>query len=250
MSTLKAGAGLYAANMAFVLLRAVYRKMTVWKLYEGHNPCDGISKFPEQSRDRFIKGDEAPKLFAALAESPEYFQHFVILGLCTGARRSNLLSMRWSDLDLTSGLWTIPGASSKNGKAMVVPLIPAALAVLKARHDNGSPWVFPAHSSAGHMQDTKRQWDALLERAGLEDLRVHDLRRSLGSWAAINGASLAVIGQALGHRSVDATKVYARLTVDPVREAMERATSSLFAAGGLQPVADVVDLTAVRTAKK
>lgn len=250
MSALKDGAGLYAANMAFVLLRAVYRKMAEWKLYDGLNPCDGISKFPEQSRDRFIKADEAPKLFTALAEAPEYFRHFVILGLATGARRSNLVSMRWADLDLTAGLWMIPGAQSKNDKAMVVPLIPAALDVLKTRQGNGSPWVFPANSEAGHIQDPKKQWKALLNRAGLDDLRIHDLRRSLGSWAAINGASLAIIGQALGHRSTDATKVYARLTVDPVRDAMEQASSALFAAGGIQPTAEVVDLAAKRKAKK
>jgi len=120
---------------------------------------------------------------------------------------------------------------SKNGTAMVIPLVGMALEVLKAREGSGSPWVFPAHSASGHMRDPKRAWHVLLQDAGLEDLRIHDLRRSLGSWAAIQGASLAIIGAALGHKSQDATRIYARLTVDLVRDAMERASSAIFAAG-------------------
>lgn len=231
MASIKDGGSIYAANMALVLLRAILRKMMAWGLFEGPDPTLGIIKFPETDRARFLKGDEAPAFFAALAKAPEYLRHFVLIALATGARRANILGMRWVDLDFHAGLWTVPGEVSKNGTAMVIPLTSMALEVLKAREGNGSPWVFPAHSASGHMRDPKRAWRALLVDADLEDLRVHDLRRSLGSWAAIQCASLAIIGAALGHKSPDATRIYARLTVDPVRDAMERATAAILAAG-------------------
>jgi integrase len=230
MSSLKDGGSLYAANMAFVLLRAVYRKMAEWRLYNGSNPCDGISKYPEKERVRFIKSDELPDLFAALSTAPENIRHFVILALTTGARRSNIAAMRWADLDLHNALWTVPGEVSKNGSAMAIPLTAIAIDILQARAGVSNTWVFPAKSVSGHMVDPKKAWKAVLATAGLEDLRIHDLRRSLGSWAAIHGASLAIIGAALGHKSTDATRIYARLTMDPVREAMEKATNAMMAA--------------------
>ncbi len=238
MASIKEGGSVYAANMALVLLRAVLRKMMAWGLFEGPDPTAGIQKFEERERSRFLKGDEAPAFFAALAKAPESLRHFVLLALSTGARRANILGMRWVDLDFHAALWTVPGEVSKNGAQMVIPLTGVALEVLKARQGNESPWVFPANSASGHMRDPKRAWRALLTDAGLEDLRVHDLRRSLGSWAAIQGASLAIIGAALGHKSQDSTRIYARLTVDPVRDAMERATAAILAAGQVKESED------------
>jgi len=87
MVSIKDGGSVYAANMALVLLRAVLRKMIAWGLFEGPDPTIGILKYPETERARFIKGDEAPAFFAALAKAPEYLRHFVLLALATGARR-------------------------------------------------------------------------------------------------------------------------------------------------------------------
>ena len=231
MASIKDGGSVYSANMALVLLRAVFRKMMAWGLHAEGDPTLGIQKYPETERARFLKGDEAPAFFAALGRAPEVLRHFVLLAIGTGARRSNVLGMRWVDLDFHAGLWTVPGELSKNGSPMVIPLTGLALEVLQARQNNGSPWVFPAHSQSGHVINVAKQWRALLADAGIADLRMHDLRRSLGSWAAIQGASMQVIGAALGHKSQESTRIYARLTVDPVREAMERATSAIVAAG-------------------
>ncbi|MDD5037086.1 MAG: site-specific integrase [Methylococcaceae bacterium] len=131
-----------------------------------------------------------PKFFEALSTSPEYFRHFVLLAIGTGARSSNIQGMRWADLDLHANLWTVPGEVSKNGTALVIPLTVVAIEVLRERQGNGSEWVFPANSKSGHMGNPAKPWAELLQRAGLADLRLHDLRRSLGSWAAIQGASL------------------------------------------------------------
>ncbi len=243
MASLREGGSLYAANMALVLLRAIYRKMAEWRLYTGNNPCEGISKYPEKERSRFLKANELPGFFAALTDAPENIRHFVLLALTTGARRSNIAGMRWVDVDFHTALWTVPGEVSKNGTPMVIPLTEIAIDVLKAREGNSPTWVFPSSSASGHMIDPKRAWKALLTAAGLEDLRIHDLRRSLGSWAAIQGTSLAIIGAALGHKTTESTRIYARLTVDPVRDAMEKATSAMVSAGGLINRGEVTKLT-------
>jgi integrase len=148
--------------------------------------------------------------------------------------------MRWQDLDLAGATWRIP--HTKNGEPQLVPLVSEALEVLRARKPQDVGYVFPAPSKSGHMTPPKKRWRDLLARAEITDLRVHDLRRSLGSWQAIGGASLAIIGKSLGHKSASATMIYARLSLDPVRASVAAATSAMLAAGGVAEPAKVVSL--------
>lgn len=267
--------GPYLANRIYALLRTLFRKAQEWG-WKGANPAQGVKRFKEISRERFIQPDEAPRFFRALAEEPSRaFRDYVVLSLMTGARRANVSAMRWADLHLDMGLWTIP--ETKNGQAHTIPLVQMALDVLTARKEEAghSPWVFPAESRSGHMVEVKRAWRRLFDRdelhqltarlaaaghpcsaspddtlsaalaharreaqrhkidtagARIADLRIHDLRRTLGSWQAAAGASLSIIGKTLGHRSVSATAIYARLNHDPVRDAIETATRNLMAA--------------------
>lgn len=82
-------------------------------------------------------------------------------------------------------------------------------------------------SAGGHFEDPKRPWQSLLNAANITDMRICDLRRTMGSWQAISGASLPVIGKSLGHKSTSATQVYSRLTVDPIRDSMQTATDKM-----------------------
>jgi integrase len=103
---------------------------------------------------------------------------------------------------------------------------------IKATAD--SDWVLPSKkSSSGHLEDPKRPWQDLLARAGIENLRLHDLRRTQGSYQAITGASLHIVGRSLGHKSASATQVYARLTTDPIKESMQKATDRMMELVGL-----------------
>lgn len=128
----------------------------------------------------------------------------------------------------------------------MVALVPEAVEVLRERNPQEAGYVFAAPSATGHLTPPKKRWRALLARAGVADLRVHDLRRSLGSWQAISGASLAIIGKSLGHKSADATMIYARLSLDPVRASLNTATSAMLEAAGVKKAAVAVPLRAGR----
>jgi integrase len=103
----------------------------------------------------------------------------------------------------------------------------------QAAPDVDPAWVFPGDGKTGHMVEVKSGWARILKRAGITDCRMHDHRRTLGSWQALQGASLAIIGASLGHQSLQATQVYARLNADPVRASVTRATDAMLAAARL-----------------
>jgi integrase len=134
--------------------------------------------------------------------------------------------MQWRDVDLARNQWRIAGEESKNKSVMLIPLIGEVLEVLTRRRQMASSiFVFPSHGKTGHLAEPKRGWDRVLTRAGLEDVRLHDLRRTMGSYQTIGGASTAIVGKTLEHKNPASTAVYARMTLDPVREAMERAVA-------------------------
>lgn len=243
---LKEGHGSHGANRVFELLRAIYNKMTDWGKFKGVNPCLGISKFKEQSRERFLTGEELPKFLSALDKvSNQNFKDYILLSLLTGARRENVLGMRWQDFNFDANFWTVPGEVSKNGKPLTLALSSSAVELLKMRKEHAEPdaaFVFPARSKSGYMSAPKKLWAELLEEAKIEDLRLHDLRRSLGSWLAMTGASLHITGTALGHKSTEATKIYARLQGDSVKSALDLATATILTKGKLT-FSDLIERT-------
>ena len=226
--------GRYAANRLLALLKAMFNKAADMG-FLGSNPTTGVKKFPEEKRDRFLHGDDLRSFFASLAEEQNtLLQHLFMLLLFTGARRSNVQAMRWDEIDFATAAWRIP--ETKSGLPVVVPLTPVALAILRDRKEaaNGTPWVFPSRGHHGHIVEPKSAWKRIIKRAGLADVRPHDLRRSLASWMAIGGASLPLIGKMLGHTQASTTAIYARLSVDPVRQAAEKAEADMLHAAGLE----------------
>lgn len=221
--------GKIAANRAVEVLRACLSWAVDCELVD-RNPAAKVERFPEQSRDRFLDADELARLFAALDEYPDrQWSDFFRLLLFTGARRSNVEGMAWADVDLSREVWTIPGEQSKNGEPMRLPLAGAAVEILTRRRAAAgrNPWVFPGRGKDGHVTNPAKAWREICAAAELVDVRMHDLRRTLGSWQAAGGASLLVIGRSLGHRSQAATAVYARLDLDPVRASVEAAVAAM-----------------------
>lgn len=223
-----------SANQIVDLLRQLYRKAKKWGDFTGELPTAEIEFFDEKGneRERFLQPDEMPRFWAALEEEHnEAFRDFVLLAILTGARAGNIVSMHRDQMDLRAAEWVVPNTASKNKTAMRIVLVPEALEIVQRRlAGTEGGWVFPAASRTGHMTIPRKPWDALLQRAGIENLRRHDLRRSLGSWQARTGASLVIIGKSLGHNSTAATQIYARLDTDPVRDAVTRATQAMLAA--------------------
>lgn len=220
--------GKYIANRILSLLNAIYNKASDWG-WKGENPVSKIKKFPEKSRDRFLQPEELPRFFEALdAETNEIMRDYFYMLLLTGARRRSVGAMRWSDISLRLESWTIQ--DTKNGETHTVNLPAQALEILHRRaKKKDSEWVFPSDTSkSGHIEEPKSAWKRILKRARIENLRLHDLRRTLGSYQAINGANSYVIGKSLGHKSAASTEVYARLNLDPVKESVSKASDMIF----------------------
>ncbi len=233
----KGSAKQVTANNVLKLLHVMFNQaINVWRIYQGDNPAHGIQKFAEKSRDRFLQVDELPRFFKALADEPnDTVRDFFLVSLLTGARKANALEMQWSQINFDRGEWRIP--ETKNGDPQTVTLAPEAVELLKNRMgQNDSTYVFPGDGKTGHLVEPKTAWKRILKRAGIAegDLRIHDLRRSLGSWQARTGASLSVIGKSLNHKNTSTTAIYARLDLDPVRQSVDTAVAAMFEAGGLK----------------
>jgi len=229
------------ANRSLALLSTVFNQM----IPEHPNPCRGVKKFKEDSRDRFLQPEELQRFFEALEhqDTPVLLRDYVLVSLFTGGRRSNVLSMEWREISPERSLWTIPGLKSKNGEPMDIPLVKEVIDILerrkkeqKSEKNHFQKYVFPGRASdlkpikpseQKHYSEPKKAWQSLLRRAGLENVRLHDLRRTMGSYQTMTGASSTIVGKTLGHKSAEATAVYARLTQDPVRASMEIAVEEM-----------------------
>lgn len=193
------------------------------------NPAVGVQKVKPLRRERFLTFTEARHLIETLAEMvsagdiPEAHAVILRLLLFTGARKSEILNLTWGELDLERGRILLPWHRSKTGEKMI-PLNSAALKELMQRPRQNAN-VFPAARGDGPTVGLYKTWDQVRARAKLQGVRIHDLRHSFASFAAADGASLYLIGKALGHRQASTTERYAHLTDDPVRAVAEQVGS-------------------------
>lgn len=232
----------YAANRAVQLARAVYNQAIKTGLHTGSNPFSGISLFPEHSRDRFLSNDEAGKLLrklkaASLSDDMHQraLRDFILLDVMTGLRKTALVSARWDEIDLDAGTWNIPDTKSKNKQGQLVPLGDFEIDILKDRLayltslSTESPFVFPGTGRTGHQMDFKKSWPSLRQKLGLEDVTIHDLRRSLAATMASANVNLVLIKNTLNQRDIKTTaKVYARTNKQAELEAKQKAHAIWF----------------------
>lgn len=187
------------------------------------NPVRFVERFPEHSRERFLQEAELIEFLRAVAQEPPTWRDYFLLGLLTGQRRENLSRMRWDEIDLSASCWHIPASKSKSKRATTIPLTELAVGLLQRRREEvAGEWVFPSYTGSkdGCVREPRKPWERVLKRAGISNLRLHDLRRSVGSWLGASGTNSYTIARALGHQSVRSGEVYVRLAADPVRDAL------------------------------
>ena len=246
------------ANRTLAVLSAVWS----WAARHRHvdaasNPTKGVEKYRESARERYLTKDELLRLSDALtaaettglpysvdesnpkskhAPKPEnrrrkFDRHSVAairLLTLTGARLREILDAKWEHVDLERGMIFLP--DSKTGRKPIY-LSAAAAAILSALpRIDGNPYVIPGEKTGQPRADLKRPWDAICEVAGLDGVRLHDLRHSFASVGAGASLGLPIIGKLLGHSQPSTTQRYAHLDADPMRRAVETIGSTIAAA--------------------
>ena len=195
------------ANQVVEVLSRVFYAAESWGVApESGNPCQFVKKYKKRSCERFLSEEEFRRLGDVLKEmeddgtlSVSAAAAFRLLML-TGCRRNEILTLQWSDVDLETGELRLRDA--KTG-ARWVALSPTAKQVLATlQRQPGNPWVISGRGASGRLANLNHKWLAVRERAGLKDVRIHDLRHSFASRALALGESLPMIGKLLGHRQV------------------------------------------------
>jgi integrase len=207
------------ANKAVGFLRALYNWGSRMELVTINNPAVGMLRYRTHARERFLTIEETQRFLAGLFQLPLKPRAYLLLLFLTGARRSEALVMRWQDVEWTTRLWRKP--HTKNGTAHSVPLPVQAVELLK-QLPRTSDWVFPGdkgqHWSTGSVE---KMWGLVRRRWHLDDVRLHDLRRTCASYLAISGENLPTIQNVLNHRSLNPTAIYARLNTKAVDRALQ-----------------------------
>ncbi|NKB83345.1 phage integrase family protein [Brucella grignonensis] len=230
------------ANRMLEIVSSIYRHAGLaGHVPKGHNPAADIAAYREEGRERFLSADELARLgdALALAESdglpwkesqskhvPKTNQKTVIdrhacdairLLILTGLRLREVLNMKWADIDFERGVALLP--DTKTGRRYAVLSAPAL--TLLQEIENLGDYVIRGDARDKPRHDLNRPWRAIRAHAGLDDVRIHDLRHSFASVAASGGVPLAVIGKMLGHASAATTQRYAHLADDPLKAAAD-----------------------------
>jgi integrase len=251
----------YEANRTLALLSKMFELARRWGFVpEGHpNPARDIDRFKEHKRDRWITPQELPRLAQAINDEPNQSARFGLwLYLLTGARKSELLQAQWAHVDWDRSELKVP--DTKAGRPHYIPLSGPALALLREIPKvEGNPYILVGRGPRGatanekaktptHLVNISKAWDRVRKAAGVADVRLHDLRRTVGSWLAQAGNSLHLIGRVLNHSNQSTTAIYARFGEDSVRAALEQHGARIMGAAGITPSADVTEIKTKRTA--
>ena len=221
------------ANMTVKTLTHMYALARDWGIApEDCHPCRSIPMNPKRSRERFLTDAEFTRLGQVLDEVSGKGSRVsagavatIRLLMLTGCRRNEILTLRWEHVDLDAA--EIHLADGKTG-ARTVHLSPSAVRVFEALlRKPGNPWVIPGNKPGTHMTDIDGSWEVIRTRAGLHDVRIHDIRHSFASRALALGEGLPIIARLLGHRRVETTARYAHLARDSVTKSAERISVSI-----------------------
>ena len=190
------------------------------------NPCRKVKKLTEpRGRTRFLDDLEREKLIAACKDNSPQLHLAVVLALATGARRDEIWSLRWDNVDLVKGYLTFK--HTKNGDIRSIPVIGQALDLLREYHRTQrllhTSLLFPSSTNPQKPLEFRKRWESVLRQAEITDFRYHDLRHSAASYMVQNGMDLRLVAEILGHRTLQMTMRYSHLQKEHLREAMLKA---------------------------
>ena len=214
----------YQANRVLALLKTMFNLAELWDIRPAHtNPCHGIDLYREARRQRYLSIKEVTRLGQALNDLEKekaisrFCAEIIRMLLLTGARKKEIMNLRWEEVDFDRLRLNL--RDSKTGPKTIHLTATAAKRLDNLPRIEGNAYVFVGQKEGQPLVDIKKPWRKLLERAELQDLRIHDLRHSYAAFGASGGYSLPVIGALLGHAQPQTTARYAHLADDPIRAA-------------------------------
>jgi len=221
------------SNRCVDILVKMFNLAELWEMRPpGRNPCKSVRRYKVDPRkERFLTPEELARLGRTLDIAPakglasRHAAAAIRLLVLTGCRRNEIMGLAWDDLDFEAGEMRL--SDSKTG-ARFVPMPPAAAEVLAALpRIPGNPWVFPGRKKGTHQVNINDSWDRVRSHAGLDDVRLHDLRHTFASRALAIGEGLPMIGKLLGHTQVNTTARYAHLARESVRASTAKVAESI-----------------------
>lgn len=222
----------YGANKTLAVLSAFFNWCEGKSIRPNNsNPCKGVEKYKEKSHTRFLSPEEQARLATALvqSESSKFHNPYAIAAIrlltFTGARKSEILSLRWEWVDFEARTLNLP--DSKTGAKSIYLNAPALEVLKDIPRLEGNPYVIVGSKPGSHLVNLQKPWKRIREAAELNDLRLHDLRHTFASIAVMGGMSLPMVGALLGHRHARTTQRYAHLADDPLKSAVESIGSKL-----------------------
>lgn len=220
----------YQANRTLGVLSIMFTIAHTWDVRTDGNPCWKVKRFKETKRERYLTEDELARLGKVLQESNSEREaiHCITLLLLTGCRLSEIQKLKWEYVDAANGVLRLP--DSKTG-AKLVPIGKSVLGYLETIPKvSGNPHVITGSVAGKYLTDIQKPWRRLRKRAGLDDVRIHDLRHSFASDALQLGQDLPMIGKLLGHTQVQTTARYAHLKTASIRSAADEVSGAIAAA--------------------
>ena len=222
----------YQANRCIEVVSKMFVLAEMWGLRpDGSNPRKHIRKYPEEKRERFLSAAELRRIGEVLREmeSERIELSSAILAarllILTGCRLGEIMTLKWDYVDFDERALRLP--DSKTGKKVVHVGAPAVEYLQVAPRVDGNPWVITGTLPGKPLSDLQPFWQRVRARAGVKDVRIHDLRHTFASTAVASGQGLPMIGKLLGHTQVQTTARYAHLAADPVRSAANSVATSL-----------------------
>ena len=218
----------YMANRILQLLSSIFMTAQSWSLISS-NPAENIKKFKEEKREEFLSDGQISSLIRILNQEQSQINASAIkLMLLTGSRKSEVLSARWQDFDLSRNMWIKPASLTKQNKISNIPLNAEAIKILRELKKgiisdkdlkeisgetmvSNSQYLFYNPKTKTHIQDIKRFWQSVCEKADLKNIRIHDLRHTFASILVNSGVGLEVIGKLIGHSNASTTQRYSHL---------------------------------------